>query len=77
MKDALDAEFSKIELLNFDEIEYYQSIEDLEFLLKNTPIINGYNRDTDLKTLQQYVVKNNTGKGIKLIRKLFAFKIEK
>ena len=77
MKDALDAGFSKIELLNFDEIEYYQSIEDLEFLLKNTPIINGYNRDTDLKTLQQYVVKNNTEKGIKLIRKLFAFKFEK
>lgn len=69
--------FSKIELLNFEEIEYYETIEDLEFLLKNTPIINGYDKEKDYKTLLSYVEKNTVGKGIKLIRRLYSFKMTK
>ena len=75
--ECLDIGFSKIELLSFEEIEYYDSIEDLEFLLTNTPIIDGYDRDEDLETLQKYVAQNSTEKGIKLVRKLFAYKIVK
>ena len=77
LREILDVGFSKIELLNFDEIEYYQSVEDLEFLLRNTPIINGYNKENDYETLKQYVANNTTEQGIKLVRKLFAFKLVK
>lgn len=69
--------FSEIELLNFKEIEYYKTIEDLEFLLKNTPIINGYDKEKDFSTLLTYVEKNKEEKGIKLIRRLYAFKLIK
>ncbi len=69
--------FSRIELINFEEIEYYQTIEDLEFLLKHTPIINGYNKDKDFETLLKYVEKNTEEKGIKLTRRLYAFKLLK
>ena len=75
--DALDAGFSKIELLNFEEIEFYNSIEDLEFLLINTPTIDGYDREKDFATLKKYVEANTTEKGIKLVRRLFAYKIVK
>ena len=77
LREILDVGFSKIELLNFDEMEYYQSVEDLEFLLRNTPIINGYNKENDYETLKQYVANNTTEQGIKLVRKLFAFKLVK
>ena len=75
--NSLEAGFEKIELFNFEEIEYYDSIEDLEFLLINTPTIDGYNREKDLETLKKYVEKNTTENGIKLIRRLFAYKIVK
>jgi len=75
--DCLDVGFSKIELLNFEEIEYYHSIEDLEFLLENTPTIDGYDQECDSETLEKYVKENTTEQGIKLIRRLFAYKIVK
>ena len=75
--ECLDAGFTKIELLNFEEIEYYHSVEDLEFLLTNTPIIDGYNKTRDFTTLKKYVEQNTTDKGIKLIRRLFAYRIVK
>ena len=75
--DCLDAGFSKIELLSFDQVEYYQEIEQLEFLLENTPIIDGYDQKTDRKILEKYVANFSCEKGIKLERKLFAFKLVK
>lgn len=69
--------FSKVELLNFEEIEYYKNVEDLEFLLTNTPIINGYDKEKDYELLKQYINNNTTEKGIKLVRKLYAFKLVK
>lgn len=77
INECIKSNFSKLELLNFEEIEYYNSIEDLEFLLLNTPIINGYNKANDFELLKEYVNKNITEKGIKLVRKLYAFKLTK
>ena len=75
--DCLDAGFSKIELLSFEQTEYYPCIEQLEFLLENTPIIDGYDKASDRKILKQYVKDFTCEKGIKLERKLFAFKLIK
>lgn len=75
--DCLSAGFSKIELLSFEQIEYYSHIEQLEFLLENTPIINGYDKNTDREILEKYVKDHTCEKGIKLERNLFAFKLIK
>ena len=75
--ECLDAGFSKIELLNFEEIEYYQTVEDLEFLLENTPTIDGYDKEKDYPTLEKYIKENTTEQGIRLIRRLFAYKLIK
>lgn len=75
--ECLSVGFSKIELLSFEQIEYYNCIEQLEFLLENTPIIDGYDKQTDRKILEKYVNDNTCEKGIKLERKLFALKLSK
>ena len=75
--DSLAAGFSKIELLCFEQIEYYCCIEQLEFLLEHTPIINGYNKNVERGILEKYVKDHTCEKGIKLERNLFAFKLIK
>lgn len=77
MKECLDAGFSKIEFLKFEEIEYYKTEDDLKFLLHNTPILNGFDEQTDNAKLQEYIKKYSTQKGIRLNRRLYAFTIKK
>jgi ubiquinone/menaquinone biosynthesis C-methylase UbiE len=77
MKDILDAGFSEIKFLKFEEIEYYNTVDDLKFLLHNTPILGGFDEEKDNEKLNEYINKFTTSKGIKLIRKLYAFTIKK
>lgn len=75
--DALKAGFSDINLKSFEEIEYYKQIEQLEYLLGYTPIIDGYDEEKDRVVLEKYCEDHLTNKGIKLNRRLFAFYIKK
>lgn len=75
--DCQAAGFSKIELLRFEEHEYYKSKADLEYLLSKTPILGVYEAEVDGKLLDEYISQNQTEKGIFLKRKLFAFRLEK
>jgi hypothetical protein len=66
------AGFSDIQSFDFQFIEYYQTAEDLIFLLKHTPIIPDFGRsDADFHTLQQYIKEHQTEKGIKTISERF------
>ena len=76
-QSAIEAGFSKIELLNFDQREYYPNPEQLKFLLCHTPIIDGYDEEKDGKTLIKYCKDFTTEKGILLNRRLYAFKLIK
>ena len=77
MSDCLDAGFSEINFLRFEQIEYYQSADELKFLLSHTPILNGYDDNIDDEKLQEYVNKFTTKKGIMLRRRLYAFELKK
>lgn len=74
--DCLDAGVEKIELLNFDQREYYPNMDELRFLLNHTPILGGFD-ESDLDTLSKYCKDYSTDKGILLKRRLFSFEIKK
>ena len=76
-KDCADAGFKEINLLNFEQKEFYPNPEQLKYLLKRTPIIDGYDDDVDEPTLIKYCVDFSTEKGILLNRRLFAFYLKK
>ncbi|MUG68986.1 methyltransferase domain-containing protein [Paenibacillus campinasensis] len=65
--DALSrAGFSDIQSLEYNVNEYYQTAEDLIFLLKHTPIIPGFGQtEADFHILQQFIKENQTEKGIR------------
>ena len=77
MQECIEAGFSEIKLIRFEEIEYYNTVDDLKYLLNYTPILNGFDEDKDNRLLDQYVNKFKTKKGIKLNRRLYAFVLKK
>ena len=74
---SLNAGFSQINLLTFDQREYYPNVEELKYLLCRTPIIDGYNEENDAEILNKYCQQFATDKGILLNRKLYAFELVK
>ncbi|MBV6713358.1 class I SAM-dependent methyltransferase [Paenibacillus chitinolyticus] len=61
-----EAGFSDIQSFECNVIEYYQTAEDLIFLLKHTPIIPDFGRtEVDFQMLQQFIKENQTEKGIR------------
>ncbi|MEY9094278.1 class I SAM-dependent methyltransferase [Paenibacillus sp. RC84] len=61
-----EAGFSDIQSFECNVIEYYQTAEDLIFLLKHTPIIPDFGRTKiDFQILQQFIKENQTEKGIR------------
>ena len=76
-EDCLDAGFSEVNFLKFEEIEYYKNVDELKYLLSYTPILNGFDDEIDSKLLGMYVEKNSAEKGIRLNRRLYAFKLVK
>ena len=75
--ECLNAGFSQINLLSFDQREYYPNVEELKYLLVRTPIIGGYDEEKDAETLNKYCSQFATEKGILLNRKLYAFELVK
>ncbi|WP_166243044.1 class I SAM-dependent methyltransferase [Paenibacillus turpanensis] len=60
------AGFARIEVQEYNAVEYYPSVEDLIFLLKHTPIIPHFGeQDCDFQYLRDYVNVNRDEKGIR------------
>lgn len=61
-----EAGFSDIQSFDFNVIEYYETAEDLIFLLKHTPIIPNFGQtQIDFQILQKFIKENQTEKGIR------------
>lgn len=69
--------FSDINLKNFELIEYYPNIDQLKYLLTRTPILDYYDEESDDKILDRYIKDYSEEKGIKLVRRLYAFYLVK
>lgn len=77
-KELSKMDFKKVEFYDIVQEEYYETEEDLLFLLKNTPIISDFGeKEHDYEKFNCYVEKNITNKGIYLERKLFGIKVVK
>lgn len=73
---CIELNFSKCELFNFEETEFYKTEDDLKYLLYRTPILNCF-EEKDEEKLSTFVKENVEEKGIKLTRKLYAIRLEK
>lgn len=68
-----EAGFTEIQSFEYDSQEYYETFEDLLFVLKHTPIIPGFGEEEqDYLLLDHFIAKNTTSKGIMTNSKRFA-----
>ncbi|MDG0794236.1 class I SAM-dependent methyltransferase [Cohnella ginsengisoli] len=66
------AGFRDIRTKEYVTVEYYQTPEDLIFLLKHTPIIPGFGQEQgDFEVLRAFMEENRTDKGIRTNAKRF------
>lgn len=67
--------FNDVKFYDITQYEYYETEEDLLFLLNNTPIIPDFGKiKGDIEKFNKYVDRNKSDKGILLKRKLFGIK---
>ncbi|PEB50512.1 SAM-dependent methyltransferase [Bacillus pseudomycoides] len=72
VRELRHAGFTDVQVLEYDAIDYYQTPEDLIFLLKHTPIIPRFGeREEDFDILKQFIRINKTEKGIRTNSKRF------
>ncbi|UVI30200.1 class I SAM-dependent methyltransferase [Paenibacillus spongiae] len=72
ISELQEAGFRDIQSYDYDAVEYYETYEDLIFLLKHTPIIPGFGQDeNDFAVLEQFIRDNQTSKGIRTNAKRF------
>jgi ubiquinone/menaquinone biosynthesis C-methylase UbiE len=65
LSDLSEAGFADIQFFEYDAMEYYESYEDLVFLLRHTPIIPNFGEcDHDFDILHKFIEGNQTEKGI-------------
>ncbi|TMV52243.1 class I SAM-dependent methyltransferase [Paenibacillus mesophilus] len=66
VSELAEAGFTDIRSFEYDAAEYYESFEDLVFLLKHTPIIPDFGEnDDDFDILHHFIEEHQTDKGIK------------
>ena len=66
LQDLRAAGFTNIVASEYDLIEYYQTPDDLIFLLQHTPIIPNFgDNKQDFKILADFIDAHTTSKGIK------------
>jgi SAM-dependent methyltransferase len=77
-QDLTEAGFAEVQSFEYDAMEYYQTPEDLVFLLKHTPIIPefGQHRE-DFEILRAFIADNESDKGILTNSKRFMLKARK
>lgn len=85
-ENILDAGFTEVELIPLHVVEYYETKEDLYALLLKTPILDDFSEEDsneyerkpiELDIFEEYVRKNTTKKGIKLIRRYYGIVAKK
>lgn len=65
MQQLEQAGFQNVDIVESEVHEYYESAEDLIFLLKHTPIIPGFGQhESDWRTLHHFIEAHTTDKGI-------------
>jgi SAM-dependent methyltransferase len=78
VQDLSVAGFTEIKSFEYDTVEYYQSHEDLIFLLKHTPIIPDFGQNLiDFEILRAFIAENQSEKGIRTNSKRFMIKARK
>lgn len=79
MKNEIkDIKFKSVEFYDIVQQEYYETEDDLLFLLNNTPIIPNFGKEKgDFSKFNEYVRMYTKEKGILLERKLFGIEIIK
>lgn len=66
LAELKEAGFTDIQSFDFNVTEYYQTVEDLIFLLTHTPIIPNFGEnELDYRILYPFVLDNQTEKGIR------------
>lgn len=78
-ESILDAGFRNVELVPIHIREYYKTKEDLIALLLKTPILQEFDKETniDFTLLNQYIENHKTDKGIFLIRRYYGITAHK
>ena len=72
VRELRHADFADVQVLAYDVIDYYETPEDLIFLLKHTPIIPRFGETKeDFDMLQTFIAANTTEKGIRTNSKRF------
>ncbi|MDF2962100.1 MAG: class SAM-dependent methyltransferase [Paenibacillus sp.] len=72
LSELAEAGFTDIQFFEYDATEYYETYEDLVFLLKHTPIIPNFGECAhDFEILQKFIEENLTEKGISTNSKRF------
>ncbi|CAM4023070.1 class I SAM-dependent methyltransferase [Lederbergia lenta] len=72
VRELKQAGFSEVTTFEYDATDYYQRPEDLIFLLKHTPTIPNFGKETDdIEVLNDFIKNNNTPKGIRTNSKRF------
>ncbi|WP_248928460.1 class I SAM-dependent methyltransferase [Paenibacillus hamazuiensis] len=67
-----EAGFMDIQSFEYDAAEYFQTYEDLVFLLKHTPIIPDFGEhENDFAVLEKFIKEHQTNKGIQTNSKRF------
>ena len=66
-EEVVSAGFRDVELDHYKIKEYLRSEEDLKFLLKNTPILEDFGREGDMKLFSKFVRDKKTDKGIETV----------
>jgi SAM-dependent methyltransferase len=65
ISELSEAGLTDIRTFEYDATEYYETYEDLVFLLKHTPIIPGFGQcENDFDVLERFIEVNQTSKGI-------------
>lgn len=72
VNELREAGFSDVHSYEYDAIDYYQTYEDLVFLLKHTPTIPNFGEDEqDFAILDEFIQENQCSKGIRTNSKRF------
>ncbi len=77
LKELQDFGFKVVFAENFHAFEYYPNYEEFDLFLQNVPIFEDYDSEKDKETLQKYVKKFSTDKGIILSRHRLVMVVQK
>ena len=76
--NLINSGINDFEFYDIVQDEYYETEEDLLFLLNNTPIISEFGKkEKDYEKFNYYVEENKTSNGIYLRRILYGLKAKK